>query len=120
LNIERYIARKQEVIRYSGISLNSFFSNPREAGLLEGISDIKQGMGVTFRPFGKISRLDIKTDDINPGIDLKGGFDVYKNITPNLVAAITVNTDFAEIEVDERKLNITRFPLYYPEKKPFS
>ncbi|MEZ5018888.1 MAG: DUF5916 domain-containing protein [Bacteroidales bacterium] len=119
LNIERYIARKQEVIRYSGISLNSFFSNPREAGLLEGISDIKQGMGVTFRPFGKISRLDIKTDDINPGIDLKGGFDVYKNITPNLVAAITVNTDFAEIEVDERKLNITRFPLYYPEKRTF-
>ncbi len=119
LNIERYIARKQEVIRYSGISLNSFFSNPKEAGILEGISDIKQGLGVTFRPYGKVSRTDDKNDGLSPEKNLKGGFDIYKNITPNLVGAITVNTDFAETEVDARKLNITRFPLYYPEKRTF-
>ena len=119
LNIERYIARKQEVIRYSGISLNSFFSNPKEAGLLEGVSDIKQGKGVTFRPYGKVSMDDDKTDALKSDKNLKGGFDIYKNITPNLVGAITVNTDFAETEVDSRRLNITRFPLYYPEKRTF-
>ena len=119
INIERYIARKQEVIRYSGISLNSFFSNPKEAGLIAGIENIKQGLGVTFRPYAKVSRNDNKTDDIDPSKDLKGGFDIYKNITPNLVGAVTVNTDFAETEVDARRLNITRFPLYYPEKRTF-
>lgn len=119
INIERYIARKQEIIRYSGISLNSFFSNPKEAGLLEGIDNIKQGSGVTFRPYAKVSRNDNKTDDIDPSKDLKGGFDIYKNITPNLVGAITINTDFAETEVDARRLNLTRFPLYYPEKRTF-
>jgi hypothetical protein len=119
INIERYIARKQEVIRYSGISLNSFFSNPKEAGLITGIENIKQGLGVTFRPYAKVSRNDNKTDDIDPSKDLKGGFDIYKNITPNLVGAVTVNTDFAETEVDARRLNITRFPLYYPEKRTF-
>lgn len=119
INIERYIARKQEVIRYSGISLNSFFSNPKEAGLLEGIDNIKQGSGVTFRPYGKVSRNDNKTDNLDPSEDLKGGFDIYKNITPNFVGAVTINTDFAETEVDTRRLNLTRFPLFYPEKRTF-
>lgn len=119
VNIERYIARKQEVIRYSGISLNSFFSNPKEAGLMDGIENVKQGLGLTFRPYAKISRNDDKRDENQPDKELKGGFDLYKNITPNLVGALTINTDFAETDVDQRKLNLTRFPLYYPEKRTF-
>jgi hypothetical protein len=118
-NFERYIARKQEVIRYSGLSLNSFFSNAGDAGIMEGIENIKQGLGITFRPYAKVARNDKKTDDLSPKNKLTGGFDIYKNITPNLTGAITVNTDFAETEVDERKLNLTRFPLYYPEKRTF-
>jgi len=62
-NIERYIANKQQVIRYSGISLNRFFSNPKEAGLLEVIENIKQGSGVTFRPYEEVSRIDTKTNN---------------------------------------------------------
>lgn len=119
LNIERYIARKQEVIRYSGINLNSFFSNPKEAGLLVGLTGIKQGMGLSIRPYSKVLRTENKAEGLNPEYNLKGGIDIYKNITPNLVGAFTVNTDFAETEVDERMLNITRFPLYYPEKRTF-
>ena len=119
INIERYIARKQEVIRYSGITLNSFFSNPNEAGLLEGINNVKQGMGLTFRPYGIGSLNATGTDTDSVSGKLNGGFDIYKNITPNLVAAFTYNTDFAETEVDERKLNLTRFPLFYPEKRTF-
>ena len=115
INIERYIARKQEVIRYSGINLNSFFSNPNEAGLLVGIDNVKQGLGLTIRPYGIANRTD--TGSVSSKLD--GGFDIYKNITPNLVAAVTYNTDFAEAEVDERKLNLTRFPLFYPEKRTF-
>lgn len=118
-NLERYIARKQETIRYSGIALNSFFSNPKEAGLIKGIDSIKQGLGITFRPYAKASRNDYKTDELSADNKLTGGFDIYKNITPNLVGAVTVNTDFAETEVDDRKLNLTRFPLYFPEKRTF-
>ena len=65
-----------------------------------------------------MSRNDNKTDDLDPS-KITGGFDIYKNITPNLVGAVTINTDFAETEVDARKLNLTRFPLYYPEKRTF-
>lgn len=119
INIERYIARKLEIIRYSGISLNSFFSNPTEAGSLVGIDNIKQGLGLTFRPYGTAGADANRTDTGTVSSKLDGGFDIYKNITPNLVAAFTYNTDFAETEVDERKLNLTRFPLFYPEKRTF-
>jgi len=119
INIERYIARKQEVIRYSGISLNSFFTNPMEAGQLNGIDNIKQGLGLTFRPYGIANANADRSDSGLVSSKLDGGFDIYKNITPNLVAAITYNTDFAETEVDERKINLTRFPLFYPEKRTF-
>jgi hypothetical protein len=119
INIERYIARKQEVIRFSGISLNSFFSNPAEAGLLVGIDSINQGLGITFRPYSLASIYRNASDSNSVSNRLNAGFDLYKNITPNLVAAITYHTDFAEIEVDDRQLNLTRFPLYYPEKRTF-
>jgi len=119
INVERYIARKQEVIRYSGISLNSFFSNPKEAGSLTGIDSVKQGLGLTFRPYAIGNINANKSDTGSVTGKLAAGFDIYKNITPNLVAAFTYNTDFAETEVDERKINLTRFPLYYPEKRTF-
>lgn len=50
LNVERYIPRKQEVIRLSGVTRDSFFYNPMEAALLQGIENIKQGKGLTIRP----------------------------------------------------------------------
>jgi hypothetical protein len=107
------------VIRFSGINLNSFFSNAAEAGLLTGIKGINQGLGITFRPYGLVNTYHAAADSDYVSSSLNAGFDLYKNITPSLVAAITYHTDFAEIEVDERRLNLTRFPLFYPEKRTF-
>jgi hypothetical protein len=119
LNVERYIPRKQEIIRLSGTTLDSFFYNAMEAARLEGIVGVKQGTGITFRPFGKMSTAtDFElTSEAEQKLD--GGFDLYKNFTPNLVGAFSFNTDFAETEVDERQVNLTRFPLFYPEKRTF-
>jgi hypothetical protein len=47
------------------------------------------------------------------------GADVFFNITPSLNLTGTVNTDFAETEVDNRQINLTRFPLFFPEKRVF-
>ncbi|MCP2520417.1 carbohydrate binding family 9 domain-containing protein [Candidatus Aminicenantes bacterium AC-335-B20] len=119
LNIERYIPRKQEVIRLSGISRDSFFYNPVEASLLSGIENIKQGMGLTIRPYGIIETYRNKEISPNFSFDRTGGFDIYKHFTPNFVGVFSYNTDFAETEVDERRINLTRFPLYFPEKRAF-
>jgi hypothetical protein len=47
------------------------------------------------------------------------GADVNYSITPNLRAGLTVNTDFAETDVDDRQVNLTRFPLVFPERRAF-
>ena len=47
------------------------------------------------------------------------GGEVAYNITPSVRAVATINTDFAETEVDTRRVNLTRFPLFFPEKRPF-
>ncbi len=119
INIERYIPYKQEIIRLSGISKDSFFFNPAEAALLEGIDPRKQGMGITFKPFATLDTTKDSASDQKREWKLDGGFDLYKNFTPNLVGGITYHTDFAETEVDDRRINLTRFPLYFPEKRSF-
>ncbi len=119
LNIERYIARRQETVRASGADLDSHFFNPNEAAALEGIADVRQGKGITIRPYG----LARATKDREAGTPtdgkLDGGVDIYKNFTPNFIGAFSFNTDFAETEADERQINLTRFPLYFPEKRTF-
>jgi hypothetical protein len=119
LNIERYIARKQEIVRASGADLDSHFFNPNEAAALEGIQNVKQGTGITIRPYGLQSAT--KDNEAGTSRDWKtdGGIDIYKNFTPNFVGAFSFNTDFAETEVDERQINLTRFPLFFPEKRTF-
>src|SRR5258707_15069756 len=58
-----------------------------------------------------------------PGASLKGKFqpsvDVTKRLGSNMLTSLTVNTDFAETEIDTRRTNLTRFPLFFPEKRSF-
>jgi len=118
-NAERYIAREMETCRLSGISKDSFFYNPAEAALLEGIHEIKQGKGITIKPYLGLETTQKTGDTGKRKWEVDGGVDVYKHFTPNLVGVLTVNTDFAETEADDRQLNLTRFSLYYPEKRSF-
>jgi hypothetical protein len=119
LNIERTIARKQETIRLSGTTRDSNFNNPNEAAALQGIEGIKQGLGITFRPYGLTSAVKDPAVSSRYDTHLDGGFDLYKSFTPSLVGVASYNMDFAETEADERRINLTRFPLFFPEKRMF-
>lgn len=119
LNVERYIPRKLERIRLSGTNLNNFFTNPSEAALMKGIEHIQQGRGITFKPYVTFSRHSDYENESSAQWKADGGFDFYKSIRPNFTGALSYNTDFAETEVDERQINLTRFPLYFPEKRSF-
>lgn len=119
INVERYIARKMETIRLSGISKDNFFYNPSVAARAGTFTGIKQGLGLTFKPYMILSAKKDNTSEAGRKWKIDGGFDLYKNFTPNLVGVFTYNTDFAEIEVDERQINLTRFSLYFPEKRSF-
>src|SRR5829696_3542492 len=47
------------------------------------------------------------------------GIDAKLGVTPSLTLDLTYNTDFAQVEVDQQQTNLTRFPLFFPEKRPF-
>ncbi len=112
LNIERRIKRRNETDRWAGARRDIWPTNLAEAGILEGLPVIRQGHGLDIRPYGLVRKAgeDWKLD---------GGLDVSKNLAPNVNASLTINTDFAETDVDARQVNLTRFPLFYPEKRAF-
>jgi len=120
LNIERQIKRRNEKDRWSGCRRDVWISNLAEAGQLQELPVVRQGLGLDIRPYGLVRRdpYDPARLDKNAWV-LDGGLDISKNLAPNLNASLTVNTDFAETEVDTRQVNLTRFSLFYPEKRPF-
>ena len=111
-NVERQIKRRQETDRWAAPRQNIWIGNLAEAGRLEGLDGIRQGVGLDVRPY-------VSGGAENSDGSFTGGIDVFKNVTPNLNAAVTVNTDFAETEADIRQVNLTRFPLFFPEKRTF-
>lgn len=113
-NVGRSIRHKQEVVRWASPRSNIGARNIGEAGMIEGIEGLKQGIGLTLRPYVVLDA------DLNEGeLEVEPSFDAFYRITPSITAALTVNTDFAEAEVDERQVNLTRFPLFFPEKRDF-
>jgi hypothetical protein len=92
--------------------------NPSVFGLASGFEGLEQGVGLDIIPsVAATSRKDHTTDvsdtDFEPSLDL-----VYK-ITPQVNGSLTVNTDFSATEVDDRQVNLTRFGLFFPEKRDF-
>jgi hypothetical protein len=117
LKLIRYIKRKSEISTWPLTSLNAHRFQISDAGHITGITDITQGIGLDIVPYvtGGISK---KMDsEKKPVYD--AGVDAFYNITPSLKAAITINTDFAQTEVDEKQINLTRFSLFFPEKRDF-
>ena len=87
-------------------------------GSLVGLEGIKPKKQIELLPYilPGVSRVeeDDKTDgEFEIGLDLKYG------VTTNLIADLTYNTDFAQVEADEEQVNLTRFSLFFPEKRPF-
>ncbi len=119
LNVERRIKRKLETDRWSGTRADAHFSDPAEAGLLVGIGKLVQGKGLSVKPYMSIKSNWDKEKSPDRQNSHDEGFDIYKSLTSNLNAVFTYNTDFAETEVDARQINLTRFPLFFPEKRSF-
>ena len=112
LNVERQIKHLFETDRWAAARVTSWIGNLADAGQLIGLEGARQGHGLDVRPYVSGGR------DAGDG-QFTGGLDVFKNLTPNLNASITANTDFAETEADIRQVNLTRFPLFFPEKRTF-
>ena len=116
-NVERYVPRERQTLRWSGPTLDARFADFRRAGLLE-VPPFQQGLGLTVN----LNTIAKRTSDFTTGdraIAGRTGVDVGYDVTPQLGAVVTANTDFAETEVDTRQINLTQFPLFFPEKRAF-
>jgi hypothetical protein len=90
-------------------------------GSVTGIDAPPAGRTFEIKPyaFGRSTTDRLRTPPVSNDLDVQLGGDVKYGITANLVADFTYNTDFAQVEVDEQQLNLTRFNLFFPEKRDF-
>jgi len=122
INFLRTIRRKNEITLWEGFKRNQGIERPQDAGKLRGLSNINQGIGLEAIPYAIASQSRIRSDPEEPMVEqttFNAGGELNYNITPNLKAGVTVNTDFAEAEVDDRQVNLTRFPIQLPERRDF-
>ncbi|MSR19478.1 MAG: hydrolase [Gemmatimonadetes bacterium] len=121
INFQRTVRRKSEEALWTGHQRNQGLRRMSNAGLLVGIQDVSQGVGLDVRPYaaGHIAEAPGRVPPVGREESADVGLDVFYNLTPNLRANLTVNTDFAETEVDQRQVNLTRFPIQFPEKRAF-
>ncbi|OFW00874.1 MAG: hypothetical protein A3I61_03845, partial [Acidobacteria bacterium RIFCSPLOWO2_02_FULL_68_18] len=120
VNFMRNIRRKNEQVYWAPIPKPYSLTRVSLAGTVTGMSEVTRGLDLRLKPFviagGRRDRLgrSVSASTLRDiGLDAKYG------LTSELALDVTVNTDFAQAEVDEQQVNLTRFPLFFPEKRDF-
>lgn len=115
INFTREIARTRE--RMGWVS-RTRSQNPSVAGTVVGLEGLEQGMGLDVVP--SLSATESKDFDVDGNVtDTEPSLDVFYKFTPAMTGVLTLNTDFSATEVDDRQVNLTRFSLFFPEKRDF-
>ena len=121
-NVYRVIRRKNEEVLWSGWTRGEGgFERVSQAGHLEGLSNLpRKGLNLDVKPYvlGRAEQVQVgprlETDP-----EMAIGLDAKYEVRPGLVLDLTLNTDFAQVEVDDEQVNLTRFDLFFPEKREF-
>ena len=124
MNTGRELARNQEEMIWTPVPASyGGMAKYRTAnmGRLVGLSGVAPSRNLEVLPYVLPGVTQINGNDA--GLETEGkfkiGFDAKYGITSNLTTDITYNTDFAQVEADEEQVNLTRFSLFFPEKRPF-
>ncbi|HEX7123922.1 MAG TPA: DUF5916 domain-containing protein, partial [Gemmatimonadaceae bacterium] len=90
-------------------------------GTLVGLDLPPAGLNLELKPYvvSRVTTDRVVSPPVSNDFGLEIGGDAKYSITPNLTADLTVNTDFAQVEIDEQQVNLTRFSLFFPEKRDF-
>ncbi len=117
INFRRFIRRKNEEDLWSGYRRRGGIWRVSESGSLHGMKDIGSGRLLIVKPYilGGFTQLKGQPNTFQH----TAGFDVKYGIRSNLIANLTVNTDFADADVDQQQFNLTPYRLYFPEKRRF-
>ena len=118
LNLLRRIRRKNEDAMWAPMDRRWQLYVTSRAGRLTGITGVRPGRNLVVKPFALASKpsgtlLEGQGTELDAGLDLKYG------LTPGLTLDLTANTDFSQVEVDQAQVNLTRFSLFFPERREF-
>jgi len=127
--MRRTVNRKNEIQNWPLIPLtygsgyNSDIKTVSRYGRLTGLKNIRRGKNIEIKPYfitgAQKVRNDLRFEKTDSDTNYDAGFDLKYGITSNLTLDFTVNTDFAQVESDNTQLNLTRFSLFFPEKREF-
>lgn len=124
VNFERRIRRRNETAYWAPLPRQYTLARVSLAGTLEGL-DIQAPRNLQITPYalgqGARETLSTATQTTSEATDPEGdlGVDLKYSLTPSMTLDVTYNTDFAQVEVDEQQINLDRFNLFFPEKRPF-
>jgi len=120
VNASRKVLHKNEETNWAPVPIRYSGTRADQAGTLRGLENIRQGRNLKIKPFliggGTTTRA---SGAPNTTWDRDGGFDAKYSLTPALTLDATYRTDFAQVEVDQQQVNLTRFNLFFPEKRDF-
>ncbi len=127
LNLARRILRINEDNFWAPVPIRYQIGKISLAGTLKGVEDIHQGLNLRVKPFFTAGVTQVRLpsgqlETIQSLARLKdydGGVDAKYSVTPSLTLDATYRTDFAQVEVDQQQVNLTRFNLFFPEKRDF-
>jgi hypothetical protein len=119
VNAMRNIRRKNEQVFLSPVPRGYNLYRVSVAGKLQGLTlPARRDLKLVPYAAGNVTEdLTLQGDTVDESADV--GLDVKWGVRADLTLDLTVNTDFAQVEADEQQVNLTRFPLFYPEKRPF-
>ncbi len=117
INFQRNIRRNNEIAYWAPLDRNRNLYRVSQAGTLNGIQPPAQrNLQVTPYALGQWQRGGAQSGTES---NSEFGVDIKYSITSSLTLDLTVNTDFAQVEADEQQVNLDRFNLFFPEKRPF-
>ena len=116
-NFERYRGSTRQTTRWTSALREYGMMTVQDIGVLKGFEDVNQEFGVSVNPYFKVKRLSEHGGDREWHLGFGGEVDWW--ITPQLKMSLTANTDFAETEVDARRVNLSQYSLFFPEKRDF-
>ena len=114
LNLMRVIRRKNEYALWSPVPRQFSHYAVSYAGVLSGIEGVATGRDLRITPF-----MTARRDDGRAGDGADGGVDVKWGLTSSMLLDGSYRTDFSQVEADEQQINLTRFSLFFPEKRQF-
>ena len=121
LNVGRRILHRNEESLWSPVPIRYSQFRVSLAGTLTGLENIHQGRNLKVKPFAIAGTVQSRNarGGLETQKDLDGGVDVKYSLTPSLTLDATYRTDFAQVEVDQQQVNLTRFSLFFPEQRDF-